>query len=59
MRSEESADLLAEKARIAEEEALLLTRKSAEAEAEVQRIKISAMKVSLFVLFILDNNFIL
>lgn len=44
MRSEESADLLAEKARIAEEEALLLTRKSAEAEAEVQRIKISAMK---------------
>ena len=45
MRSEETADLLAEKARIAEEEALLLTQKATEAEAEVQRIKISAIKV--------------
>ncbi|XP_029651103.1 merlin isoform X2 [Octopus sinensis] len=44
MRSEESADLLAEKARIAEEEAVLLRRKSAEVDAEIQRIKISAMK---------------
>lgn len=43
-RSEETAELLAEKARIAEEESLLLTQKAAEAEVEIQRIKISAIK---------------
>jgi merlin protein len=36
---------LAEKARIAEEEALLLTQKAKEAEFEVQRIKMAAIKV--------------
>lgn len=46
MRSEETADLLAEKARISEEEAMLLTKKAAEAESEVQRIKMAALKVS-------------
>ncbi|XP_064619967.1 merlin-like isoform X2 [Lineus longissimus] len=44
-RSEETAELLHEKARIAEEEAMLLNQKSSEAEAEVQRMKISAMKI--------------
>ncbi|ELU09819.1 hypothetical protein CAPTEDRAFT_18813 [Capitella teleta] len=44
MRSEETADLLAEKARISEEEAMLLTQKATEAEKEVQRIKMAAMK---------------
>ena len=45
MRSEETAELLAEKARIAEEEASLLTQKASEAEAENNRIRISVMKV--------------
>ncbi|XP_052227279.1 merlin-like isoform X2 [Dreissena polymorpha] len=44
MRSEETAELLAEKARIAEEEASLLTQKASEAEAENNRIRISVMK---------------
>lgn len=39
--SEETADLLAEKAQIAEEEAKLLAQKAAEAEQEMQRIKVS------------------
>lgn len=43
-RSEETADLLAEKARISEEEALVLAKKASEAEAEIQRIKICAIK---------------
>lgn len=43
-RSEETSGLLAEKARVAEEEAMLLSQKAAEAEAEIQRIKISAIK---------------
>lgn len=43
-RSEETAELLAEKVRVAEEEAMLLSQKSAEAEAEIQRIKISAIR---------------
>ncbi len=46
MRSEETADLLAEKVRIMDEEALLLREKSKEAENEVGRIKLSAIKVS-------------
>lgn len=41
MRSEETADLLAEKAQIAEEEAKLLAQKAAEAEQEIQRIKVT------------------
>ena len=44
-RSEESAELLAEKARIAVEESMLLTQKATEAEQELQRIRLSAMKV--------------
>lgn len=40
LRSEETADLLAEKAQIAEEEAKLLAQKAAEAEQEMQRIKV-------------------
>lgn len=43
-RSEESADLLAEKAMIAEQEALLLHQKANEAENELQRIKLSVIK---------------
>ena len=46
MRSEETAELLAEKAQLAAEETQLLTKKAAEAEAEIQRIKLSAIKVS-------------
>ena len=45
MRSEETAELLAEKVKILDEEAMLLTQKAAEAESEVHRIKISAIKV--------------
>ncbi|XP_067083769.1 NF2, moesin-ezrin-radixin like (MERLIN) tumor suppressor a isoform X2 [Osmerus mordax] len=44
MRSEETADLLAEKAQIAAEEAKLLAQKAAEAEAEMQRIKVTAIR---------------
>ncbi|XP_064828929.1 NF2, moesin-ezrin-radixin like (MERLIN) tumor suppressor a isoform X2 [Oncorhynchus masou masou] len=44
LRSEETADLLAEKAQIAEEEATLLSQKASEAEAEMQRIKVTAIR---------------
>lgn len=44
LRSEQTADLLAEKAQIAEEEAKLLALKAAEAETEMQRIKVNAMR---------------
>ena len=44
-RSEETADLLAEKVRLSEEEAMLLTRKAKESESEVQRMRIAALKV--------------
>ena len=44
-RSEETAELLAEKARIAEEEASLLSQKAKEAENEKNRIRLSAIKV--------------
>ena len=44
-RSEETAELLAEKARMTEEEAMLLRQKSADADAELQRFKLAAMKV--------------
>ena len=43
-KSEEFAELLDEKVRMAEEESLLFSQKSAEAEAEMQRIRINAMK---------------
>lgn len=43
-RSEQTADLLAEKAQIAEEEAKLLAQKAAEAETEMQRIKVTAIR---------------
>ena len=45
VRSEETAELLAEKARVAEEEASLLNQKASEAELEVQRIRLTARKV--------------
>lgn len=45
LRSEETADLLAEKAQIAEEEAKLLAQKAAEAEQEIQRIKVREVDV--------------
>nr|XP_061804323.1 merlin-like isoform X5 [Nerophis lumbriciformis] len=44
LRSEQTADLLAEKAQIAEEEAKLLAQKAAEAETEMKRIKVTAMR---------------
>lgn len=44
MRSEETAELLAEKVKVLDEESKLLTQKAAEAESEVHRIKISAIK---------------
>uniref|UniRef100_A0A665TBX7 Merlin n=1 Tax=Echeneis naucrates TaxID=173247 RepID=A0A665TBX7_ECHNA len=44
LRSEQTADLLAEKAQIAEEEAKLLAQKAAEAETEMQRIKVTAIR---------------
>ncbi len=44
LRSEETADLLAEKAQIAEEEAKLLAHKAAEAEHDRQRLEVSALK---------------
>uniref|UniRef100_A0A6Q2WQV1 FERM domain-containing protein n=1 Tax=Esox lucius TaxID=8010 RepID=A0A6Q2WQV1_ESOLU len=44
IRSEETADLLAEKAQIAEEEAKLLAHKAAEAEQERQRLEVTALK---------------
>lgn len=44
LRLEQTADLLAEKAQIAEEEAKLLAQKAAEAETEMQRIKVTAIR---------------
>lgn len=43
-RSEETVELLAEKARIAEEDSLLLQQKASDAEAEMQRVRISTIK---------------
>merc|ERR1719412_3447644 len=43
-RSEESADLLAEKSDIAEQEAMLLQQKATDAESELQRIQLSVIK---------------
>ena len=45
MRSEETAELLAEKARTTEEEAMLLRQKAAEGEAEINRIRMAVIKV--------------
>jgi merlin protein len=44
-RTEETAELLSEKARVSEEEALTLAKRASEAEAECQRIRISQIKV--------------
>eukprot|EP00092_Neocalanus_flemingeri_P021558 GFUD01023381.1.p1 GENE.GFUD01023381.1~~GFUD01023381.1.p1 ORF type:complete len:674 (+),score=261.61 GFUD01023381.1:337-2358(+) len=44
LRSEESAELLAEKSMVAEQEAMLLQQKASEAESEVQRIKVAVIK---------------
>jgi len=43
-RSEESAELLAEKSMVAEQEAMLLQQKASEAESEVQRVKVTVIK---------------
>uniref|UniRef100_A0A914ZVB4 Moesin/ezrin/radixin homolog 1 n=2 Tax=Parascaris univalens TaxID=6257 RepID=A0A914ZVB4_PARUN len=43
-KTEETAQLLAEKARVSEEEALVLSKRASEAEAECQRMKISQIK---------------
>lgn len=43
--TEESNKLIAEKARISEKEALELSRRASEAEAEVQRVKLSQVQV--------------
>lgn len=43
-RSEETAELLVEKSRIAEEESILLTRKASEAEQECQRAHLISAK---------------
>lgn len=45
MKSEEMAELLAEKARVAEEESTLLQRKAAEFEDEIKRLRKTANKV--------------
>ena len=44
-RSQETTELLAEKADLAEAEANLLNQKTVESESEIQRIKMSAIKV--------------
>ena len=44
VRSEQSADLLAEKSMFAEQEAILLQQKAAEADNELQRIKLNVIK---------------
>ena len=46
VRSEETAELLAEKAQVAEEEASLLNQKANDAENEIQRVKLAVLKVS-------------
>lgn len=43
--TEETHKLIAEKARVSEKEALELSKRASEAEAEVQRVKLSQMKV--------------
>lgn len=47
-KTEETAQLLAEKARMSEEEALILSKRASEAEAECQRMKITQVQVRLF-----------
>ncbi|XP_038074408.1 merlin-like [Patiria miniata] len=44
MRSEETAELLGEKAQVAEEEAMLLAQKANQADSEIQRIRLQAIK---------------
>ncbi|XP_033628139.1 merlin-like [Asterias rubens] len=44
MRSEETAELLGEKAQVAEEEAMLLAQKANQAESEINRIRVRAIK---------------
>ncbi|MCP9257627.1 Merlin [Dirofilaria immitis] len=43
-KTEENAHLMAEKARVSEEEALVLSKRASEAEAECQRMKLSQIK---------------
>ena len=54
--SEQTQELLAEKSRIAEEEAQLLTQKMTETEKELMRIQLAVMKVTMethkFVIFV-------
>lgn len=51
-RSEETADLLAEKSRVAEEEAMLLGQKASEAEHKITQFRLTALKV-----WFMNNNF--
>ena len=48
VRSEETTSLLAEKARIAEEESGLLLRKAADLETEIFRLNLAMTEVSIF-----------
>ena len=45
VRAEETTDLLAEKARVAEEEASLLLQKAADLEAEISRLTVTVTQV--------------
>lgn len=45
------AELLAEKARVAEEEATLLQKKATDAEEELKRLRLAASKVCCFYFF--------
>ena len=44
-RSEEAAEMLNTKAKLAEEEAMLLTQKTSDKEMEIHRVKMAAIKV--------------
>ena len=45
IKSEEMGELLAEKARVAEEEAALLGKKASDAEEEIKRLRLCVSKV--------------
>ena len=45
IKSEEMGELLAEKARVAEEEAVLLGKKASDAEEEIKRLRLCVSKV--------------
>ena len=55
--AEEANILIAEKARVSEKEALELSKRASKAEAEVQRIKLSQLKVLCKVVYCLTHPF--